>query len=155
MTFFSVGHFDFFFKNFFFASFPWKLVKVYWLARVGQNFDDYPGFQPKITPPNISAGSVCNFYFICSQCFNFNSVVKIRKHTIPYHLPCFFVHLVNFFFQLLQKSKRILRKTANAHVVMNLISPDLIWVVLEAQLEISWVINSMLIGLVRYINQVV
>ena len=34
-----------------FASFTWKQVKVYWLARMGRNFDDYPGFQPKITPP--------------------------------------------------------------------------------------------------------
>ena len=40
---FSVGHFEFFFKK--------KLVKVYWLVRMGRNIDDYPGFQPKITPP--------------------------------------------------------------------------------------------------------
>ena len=33
MSFFLVGHFEFF------ASFPWKHVKVYWLARMGQNFD--------------------------------------------------------------------------------------------------------------------
>jgi hypothetical protein len=32
-------------------TFPWKQVKVYWLARMGRNFDDYPGLQPKITPP--------------------------------------------------------------------------------------------------------
>ena len=35
----------------FFASFSWKQVKVYWLARMGRNYDAYPGFQPKITPP--------------------------------------------------------------------------------------------------------
>ena len=29
----------------FFASFQWKSVKVSWAARVGRNFDDYPGFQ--------------------------------------------------------------------------------------------------------------
>ena len=49
MTFFWVGHFEFFFfqkKKFFFASSPWKLVNIYRLARMGQNFDDYPGFQP-------------------------------------------------------------------------------------------------------------
>ena len=43
---FWVGHFDFFF-----AFFPWKLIKVYWLARMGPNFDDYLGFQPIVTPP--------------------------------------------------------------------------------------------------------
>ena len=32
------------------ASFPCKSVKVSWLARMGQNFDDFPGFQPKTTP---------------------------------------------------------------------------------------------------------
>ena len=41
MSFFLVGHFEFFF-----ASFSSKQVKVYWLARMGQNFDDYPGLQP-------------------------------------------------------------------------------------------------------------
>ena len=25
--------------------FPWKLVNIYRIARPGQNFDDYPGFQ--------------------------------------------------------------------------------------------------------------
>ena len=46
---FWVGHFEFFFWFFFdfFASFPWKQVKVYWLARMGRNFDDYPGLQQK------------------------------------------------------------------------------------------------------------
>ena len=43
---------DLFFSNiFFFASSPWKLVKVSWVSRMGRNFDDYPGFQPKITSP--------------------------------------------------------------------------------------------------------
>ena len=41
--------FQYFF--FFFASILWKLVKVYWLARIGRDFDDYSGLQPKITPP--------------------------------------------------------------------------------------------------------
>ena len=35
--------FDFFFW-FFFASFPWKQVKVSCISRMGRNFDDYPGF---------------------------------------------------------------------------------------------------------------
>ena len=46
---------NFFFqkKIFFFAFFPWKLVKVYWLARMAQNFD-----QAKWPMPNILKGSV-------------------------------------------------------------------------------------------------
>ena len=35
--------------SFFFPSSPLKSVKIYRLARIGQNFDDYPGFQPKTT----------------------------------------------------------------------------------------------------------
>ena len=37
-------------KKFFFASFPLKYVKVYWLARIFRNFDDYPGFEPQTAP---------------------------------------------------------------------------------------------------------
>ena len=33
----------------FFALSPWKSVNIYRLARMGRNFDDYPGFQPKTT----------------------------------------------------------------------------------------------------------
>ena len=45
---FWVGHFS---KNItFFSSSPWKSVKVSWVARMGPNFNDYPGFQPKTTP---------------------------------------------------------------------------------------------------------
>ena len=33
-------------KNFFFCWIPWKIVKGSWIARMGRNFDDYPGFQP-------------------------------------------------------------------------------------------------------------
>ena len=40
---FSWGWFFIFFFLFF-ASSPWKSVKVSWAARMGQNFDDYPGF---------------------------------------------------------------------------------------------------------------
>ena len=45
--------------NFLFASSPWKLVKIYRLAWLG-NFDDYPGFQLKITHAN---------YLLSKQCF--------------------------------------------------------------------------------------
>ena len=49
--FFLFGHFDFFLfqkKKCFVFSYekqPW----LYRLARMGRNFDDYPGFQPKTT----------------------------------------------------------------------------------------------------------
>ena len=46
MTFFWVGHFDFFF-----ASSPWKLVTNYVLEWMEVNFYDYDNLQPKITPP--------------------------------------------------------------------------------------------------------
>ena len=39
----------FFQKKNCFASSPWKLIKSSWVARLGQNFDDYPDFQPKVT----------------------------------------------------------------------------------------------------------
>ena len=53
MHFFWVGHFEFFF-----AFFPWKLVKVYWLARMGQNFDQVKCDNTFWPMPNILKGSV-------------------------------------------------------------------------------------------------
>ena len=46
-------------KKHFFAFFPWKQVKFYWLARTGQNFDQAKrdnSFWPR---PNILPPSVC------------------------------------------------------------------------------------------------
>ena len=50
MTFFWVGHFEFFFakKKKKFASSPWKLVTNYVLEWMGLNFQYYDGLQPKI-----------------------------------------------------------------------------------------------------------
>ena len=45
-------------KEFFFAFFPWKLVKVYWLARMGQNFDQAKRDNTFWPTPNILGGSV-------------------------------------------------------------------------------------------------
>ena len=46
MSFFWVGHFEFFFSNFFFfASFPLKSVQIYMVEWMGRNFDVFPGFQ--------------------------------------------------------------------------------------------------------------
>ena len=76
----------------FFASFSWKLVKVYWLARKGRNFDDFSGFQPKITPPK-HFGRQCmqhiidwnNFccYMSRRSCMPF-SMTTLLSHTFAY-----------------------------------------------------------------------
>ena len=50
----------------FFTSSPWKSVKGSWISRIGRNFDDYPGFQPKITHPK-------HFYPQCSPHFSDSS----------------------------------------------------------------------------------
>ena len=42
-----------------FASFLWKQVKVYWLARMGQNFDQAKRDNTFLPMPNILKGSVC------------------------------------------------------------------------------------------------
>ena len=48
LSFLSRPFWIFFFRKFFFASSQWKSVNIYWIARMGRNFDD--GFQPKTTP---------------------------------------------------------------------------------------------------------
>ena len=45
----------------FFASFPWKKVKVYWLARMAQNFDQTKRDNTFWPRPNILTGSVLIF----------------------------------------------------------------------------------------------
>ena len=58
MSFFSVGHFEFFF----FASFSCKMAKVSWLARMGQNFDQAKCDNTFWPRPNILTGSVCSMH---------------------------------------------------------------------------------------------
>ena len=92
--FFWVCHFDFFFYNFFFfASFPWKQVKVYWLARMGRNFDDYSGFQPKITPSKHFSHRCTTmsklWWFIWGT---WNILVEILTHNIK---PTIFLQIVS------------------------------------------------------------
>ena len=50
--FFDRASLNFLFKKIFFASFLWKSVKIYRLEWIGLNFDDYPGFQLKLTHAN-------------------------------------------------------------------------------------------------------
>ena len=58
--FFESAILNFFFrkKNFFFAFFAWKQVKVYWLARMGQNFDQGKRDSTFWPRQNILKGSV-------------------------------------------------------------------------------------------------
>ena len=56
----------------FFKSSLWESVKNSWVARMGRNFDDYPGFQPKSTSAQkyatqsilISALQICTVSFL-------------------------------------------------------------------------------------------
>ena len=69
MTFFWVGHFGFFFfkkTNKSFASFPWKSVNIYRIARMGQHFDDYPGIQQIHGMPILLQKSVPMQFYICN-----------------------------------------------------------------------------------------
>ena len=61
MTFFESAILDFFFqKKFLFCFFSnEEKLRFHMRYHFFRNFDDYPGFKPKITPQNISAGSVC------------------------------------------------------------------------------------------------
>ena len=55
-----VSHF-----KFYFASSPWKSVKIDSVARMGRNFDNYPDFQPK-TPAKTYA-TQCRLMAIKTQ----------------------------------------------------------------------------------------
>ena len=61
--------------------------KVYWLARIGQNFDDYPGFQPKITHPKHLVQSV--------QDDNYEIVINLicAVYLILLHTPSFLLEI--------------------------------------------------------------
>ena len=68
-------------NSLFFASCPWKLVKVSWVARMGQTFDDYPGFQPKTTPAQRYATQ--STFIFCG---------RLKKTwTLPLHYDIYFV----------------------------------------------------------------
>ena len=54
----------FFFQKKIFASFPWKQVKVYRLARTGQNFDQAKRDDTFWSMSNILKGSVCIFIYL-------------------------------------------------------------------------------------------
>ena len=66
----------FFYKKNFFASSPCKSVKGSWISRMGQNFDDYPGFQPKITHPKHFSRQ-CKYH----KAWNFSSQITKAQAT--------------------------------------------------------------------------
>ena len=71
----------FFFKIFFFfAFFPWKLVKVYWLARMAQNFDQAKRDNTFWPTPNILGGSVNKLqtFSVCAAIFVQIGVEKFK-----------------------------------------------------------------------------
>ena len=68
----------------FFASFSWKQVKVYWLARMGRNFDAYPGFQPKITPPKHFSRECISSQFLAPLFFKL-TLTKVIPMTLVAH----------------------------------------------------------------------
>ena len=55
-------------KKYFFASLPWKQVKVYWLARMGQNFDQAKPDDTFWLMPNILKGIVHEKYVMPEFC---------------------------------------------------------------------------------------
>ena len=77
---------------YFFPSSPWRLVKVSWVARMGRNFDDYPGFQLFFTQIN----------HLCPECISelwggSNSVTLLVScseypNRKPFLLTVFLVH---------------------------------------------------------------
>ena len=53
------------------VSSPWKSVKVSWVARMGQNFDDYPGFHFKTTAVKTYATQCKKMWYYCRHLFYF------------------------------------------------------------------------------------
>ena len=70
--FFESAILDFFFrkKKIFFCLIPWKIVKGSWTARMGRNFDDFPGFQPFRSWANTYAQDCSSFCqsFLLNSC---------------------------------------------------------------------------------------
>ena len=79
-TFFESAILNFFFqkKKFFFAFFPWKLVKVYWLARMGQNFEQVKRDNTFWPMPNILKGSVAESSWIAVILIGIEFIVSIQ-----------------------------------------------------------------------------
>ena len=63
----------FFSKNFFFffCLILWKVVKGSWIARMGRNFDDYPGFQPFRSWANTYAQDCTIIWWLFREILNF------------------------------------------------------------------------------------
>ena len=69
----------FFFKIFFFASSSWKTVNIHRLARMDQNFDEYPGFQPKIAYSNMHTTVAAAMLMLLTFCRHTQNESEVRK----------------------------------------------------------------------------
>ena len=72
-------------KIFFFASFPWKSVKVSWVARMHRNFDDYSVSSPKQKLRKLmqhSVNSKRTLFDIISQVNMSTAVAKSQYHIV-------------------------------------------------------------------------
>ena len=69
----------------FFASFPWKQVKVYWIARMGQNFDQDKCDNTFWPRPNILHPSVL-FWVLNEIMTCYRTFLKDTSFTIRYIL---------------------------------------------------------------------
>ena len=85
----------FFEKKIFFCLIPWKIVKGSWIARMGQNFDDYPGFQPFRSWANTYAQD-CIFKqnFMCREQKHHCVLIKIEKCLKSIEFKWNFLHLL-------------------------------------------------------------
>ena len=95
MRFFWVGHFGFFFsKKKKICLIPWKIVKGSWIARMGRNFDDNPGFQPFRSWANTYAQDCIKVIL-----FDHFSNIKKLKLQIKLQHPCNFTPCCGLFLQ--------------------------------------------------------
>ena len=93
-------------KKFFFASFSWKQVKVYWLARMGQNFDQAKRDNTFWTRPNILYPSVAymspSFSDVTKDDRKFSTVLSILTMWSAWFGASYFME----FFEKLVKSTK-------------------------------------------------
>ena len=72
--------------HYFFCIIPWSAVKDFWVARMGQNFDDYPGFQPMRSWANNYAQDCKTDLILHRQKFS-------TVQTIIYYISTLILHL--------------------------------------------------------------
>ena len=68
--------------NFFFASSQWKSVKIYRIARIFWNFDDYTGFQSKKTPA-LRYATQCTYFLQDTYMQSHFTAIHFIQSVIP------------------------------------------------------------------------